>query len=168
MEEKVDRKIQEMLEQEIIEPVTGPPEWISPMVVVPKGKDDIRLCINMRYPNQAIQREHYPLPMIDTLLNKLKGAKYFSKLDITSAFYHIELHHQSRGITTFMTSRGLMRFRRLMFGINCAPEIFQRSPIGIEMKQLKMKMRLKSRKANYTLTGKDVQNRLPSQSATKL
>lgn len=126
MEDKVDAKIQEMLEQEIIEPVTGPPEWISPMVVVPKGKDKIRLCINMKYPNQAIQREHYPLPMIDTLLNKLKGSKFFSKLDITSAFYHIELHPKSRGITTFMTSRGLMRFTRLMFGINCAPKIFQR------------------------------------------
>lgn len=126
MEEKVDRKIQEMLNSDVIERVVGPPEWISPMVVVPKGKDDIRLCINMKYPNEAIQREHYPLPMIDTFLNKLRGSTLFSKLDITSAFYHIELHPESRGITTFMTSQGLMRFKRLMFGINCAPEIFQR------------------------------------------
>lgn len=126
MEDKVDMKIQQMLNNDVIEPAVGPPEWISPMVVVPKGKDDIRLCINMKYPNQAIQREHYPLPMIDTLLNKLRGSTWFSKLDITSAFHHIELHPESRGITTFMTSRGLMRFKRLMFGINCAPEIFQR------------------------------------------
>lgn len=126
MEEKVDLRIQQMLQNDVIEPAVGPPEWISPMVVVPKGKDDIRLCINMKYPNQAIQREHYPLPMIDTLLNKLRGSTYFSKLDITSAFHHIELHPESRGITTFMTSRGLMRYKRLMFGINCAPEIFQR------------------------------------------
>ncbi|XP_055543013.1 uncharacterized protein K02A2.6-like [Wyeomyia smithii] len=126
MEERVDTKIQRMLDSDVIEPVVGPSEWISPMVVVPKGKDDIRLCINMKYPNQAIQREHYPLPMIDTLLNKLRGSRIFSKLDITSAFHHIELHPESRGITTFMTSRGLMRFKRLMFGINCAPEIFQR------------------------------------------
>lgn len=126
MEEKVDQKILQMLQSDVIEPAVGPPEWISPMVVVPKGKNDIRLCINMRYPNQAIQREHYPLPMIDTLLNKLRGSTYFSKIDITSAFHHVELHPESRGITTFMTSRGLMRFKRLMFGINCAPEIFQR------------------------------------------
>lgn len=103
MEEKVDLRIQQMLQNDVIEPAVGPPEWISPMVVVPKGKDDIRLCINMKYPNQAIQREHYPLPMIDTLLNKLRGSTYFSKLDITSAFHHIELHPESRGITTFMT-----------------------------------------------------------------
>ncbi|XP_055633584.1 uncharacterized protein K02A2.6-like [Toxorhynchites rutilus septentrionalis] len=126
MEDKVNQKIQEMLETDIIEPVTGPSDWISPMVVVPKGTNDIRLCINMRYPNQAIQREHYPLPLIDTLLNKLKGATVFSMIDITSAYYHVELHPASREITTFMTSKGLMRFKRLMFGINCAPEIFQR------------------------------------------
>ncbi|XP_062557174.1 uncharacterized protein K02A2.6-like [Armigeres subalbatus] len=126
MEDKVNRKLQEMLDADIIEPVLGPSDWISPMVVVPKGSDDIRLCINMRYPNQAIQREHYPLPIIDNLLNKLKGAVVFSKLDITSAYYHVELHPESREITTFMTSKGLMRFKRLMFGINCAPEIFQR------------------------------------------
>ncbi|XP_049279570.1 uncharacterized protein K02A2.6-like [Anopheles funestus] len=126
MEDKVNKKLQEMLDADIIEPVAGPAEWISPMVVVPKGTDDIRLCINMRYPNKAIQREHYPLPLIDTLLNKMKGAKVFSKLDITSAYYHVELHPDSREITTFMTGKGLMRFKRLMFGINCAPEIFQR------------------------------------------
>ncbi|XP_055623701.1 uncharacterized protein K02A2.6-like [Toxorhynchites rutilus septentrionalis] len=114
-----------------INTVFGPSEWISPMVVVPKGTDDIRLCINMRYPNQAIQREHYPLPLIDTLLNKLKGAVVFSSIDITSAYYHVELHPTSREITTFMTGRGLMRFKRLMFGINCAPELFQRIMCGM-------------------------------------
>lgn len=126
MEEKDNQKLQEMLDADIIEAVIGPAKWISPMVVVPEGKDDIRLCINMRYPNKAIQREHYPLPMIDTLFNKLKGVKIFSKLDITSAYYHVELNPDYREITTFMSGKGLMRFKRLMFGINCAPEIFQR------------------------------------------
>ncbi|XP_055633382.1 uncharacterized protein K02A2.6-like [Toxorhynchites rutilus septentrionalis] len=126
LKEKVDAKILEMLRSDVIEPANGPAEWISPMVVVPKGKDDIRLCINMRHPNKAIQREHFPLPIIETFLNKLRGATYFSKLDITSAYHHVELHPDSRSITTFMTDRGLMRFKRLMFGRNCAPEIFQR------------------------------------------
>lgn len=126
MEEKVDAKILEMLQNDIIEPVDGPAEWISPMVIVPKGNDDVRLCINMKYPNEAIQREHYPLPVIETFLNKLRGSTVFSRLDIMSAFHHVELHPESRGITTFMSSRGLMQFKRLMFGINCAPEIFQR------------------------------------------
>ncbi|XP_062541264.1 uncharacterized protein K02A2.6-like [Armigeres subalbatus] len=123
MEEKVNQKILEMLHSDVIEPVVGPPKWISPIVV---RKHDIRLCINMKYANQAIQREHFPLPMIDTLLNKLQGSTFFSKIDLTSAFHHIELHPDSRGITTFMTNRGLMQFKRLMFGIICAAEIFQR------------------------------------------
>lgn len=131
MEKKVDDKIEEMLRSDIIEKVEGPPEWISPMVVIPKGKDDVRICINMKQPNTAILREHYPLPMIDTFLNKLKGAKFFSKLDMTSAYHHVELHPDSRDITTFMTGRGLMRFKRLLFGINAAPEMFQR--IMVEM-----------------------------------
>ncbi|XP_058458875.1 uncharacterized protein K02A2.6-like [Malaya genurostris] len=126
LENKVSQKLQEMLDADIIEPVFGPSDWISPMVVVPKGAHDIRLCIDMRYPNRAIQREHYPLPLVDTLLCKLKGAVIFSKLDITSAYYHVELHPDSREITTFITANGLMRFKRLMFGVNCAPEIFQR------------------------------------------
>uniref|UniRef100_A0A182W823 Reverse transcriptase domain-containing protein n=1 Tax=Anopheles minimus TaxID=112268 RepID=A0A182W823_9DIPT len=106
LEDKVERKIQEMLETDIIEPVKGPVDWISPMVVVPKGNDDIRICINMRGPNQAIQREHYPLPIIDTLLNKLRGSRIFSKLDITAAYHHVELHPESRDITSFMTNKG--------------------------------------------------------------
>lgn len=126
LKQKVDEKIQEMLQQDIIEPVIGPPDWISPLVIVPKGKGDVRLCVNMKFPNEAIQREHYPIPVIDTFLNELRGAKYFSRLDMTSAYYHLELHPDSRNVTTFMTNRGLMRFKRLMFGINCAPEIFQR------------------------------------------
>ena len=79
LEEKVERKIQDMLDTNIIEAVKGPVDWISPMVVVPKGKDDIRICINMRGPKQAIQREHYPLPVIDTLINKLRGSRILLK-----------------------------------------------------------------------------------------
>ncbi|XP_055625394.1 uncharacterized protein K02A2.6-like isoform X1 [Toxorhynchites rutilus septentrionalis] len=115
-----------MLRSDVIERVEGPAEWISPMVIVPKDKNDVRICINMKHPNEAIQREHYPLPVIETFLNKLRGSRVYSRLDITSAYHHVELHPESRGITTFMTGRGLMQFKRLMFGITCAPEKFQR------------------------------------------
>ncbi|XP_055527582.1 uncharacterized protein K02A2.6-like [Wyeomyia smithii] len=126
LEKKVDDKIEEMLRSDVIERVEGPADWISPMVIVPKGKDDVRICINMKHPNEAIQREHYPLPVIETFLNKLRGSKVYSRLDITSAYHHVELHPESRCVTTFMTGRGLMQFKRLMLGITCAPEIFQR------------------------------------------
>jgi hypothetical protein len=54
------------------------------------------------------------------------GAKIFSKLDIKNAFHQLELEMESREITTFITRKGLFRYKRLMFGINCAPEIFQK------------------------------------------
>lgn len=127
VERLVEEKLDLMIQMEIIEKVYGPSQWISPMLVVPKGKSDIRICVDMREPNKAIRREHYPMPIIEVFLNKLRGAKIFSRIDIQSAFHHIELDEQSRELTTFMTSRGLMRYKRLMFGLNAAPEIFQRT-----------------------------------------
>lgn len=121
LEEKVNEKIMALLRSDIIERAQGAQEWISPLVVVPKGKGDVRLCVNMKFPNEAIKREHFPLPVIETFLNKLRGARWFSKLDLTQGFHHVELHPDSRYVTTFMTGMGLMRYKRLMFGINCAP-----------------------------------------------
>ncbi|XP_073835818.1 uncharacterized protein [Musca autumnalis] len=57
LEEAVDKKIQEMLRQGIIEKVNGPSKWVSPVVVVPK-QDDIRLCVDMRRANEATKDEH--------------------------------------------------------------------------------------------------------------
>ncbi|XP_058449085.1 uncharacterized protein K02A2.6-like [Malaya genurostris] len=110
----------------IIERVTKAPEWISGMSAVPKGKNDFRLVVNMRAPNKAIKREYYRMPLIDEMRVKLHGAKYFTKLDLSNAYYHLELCKESRELTTFLSENGMFRFTRLMFGVNCAPEIFQR------------------------------------------
>ncbi|XP_062703931.1 uncharacterized protein K02A2.6-like [Aedes albopictus] len=96
------------------------------MSAVPKGKDDFRLVVNMRAPNKAIKREYFRLPLIQEMKAQLHGAKFFTKLDLTSAFYHLELAKESRDLTTFLAESGMYRFTRLMFGVNCAPEIFQR------------------------------------------
>lgn len=77
-------------------------------------------------PNKAIRRVFYPMPTMDKLAVRMAGAKFFSKLDIKSAYFHVELDEESRDLTTFMTSRGPMRFTRLAFGVNCAPEAFQK------------------------------------------
>jgi RNase H-like domain found in reverse transcriptase/Reverse transcriptase (RNA-dependent DNA polymerase)/Integrase zinc binding domain/Integrase core domain len=119
-------RLDEMEDQQIIEGVYTAPRWISGMSLVPKGKTDFRLVVNMRGPNRAILRAYYPLPTIDEMRVRLAGAKFFSKLDIKSAFYHLMLDEASRELTTFQTERGMRRFTRLMFGVNCAPEIFQR------------------------------------------
>lgn len=124
--ESARTRLQSMEDQGIIERVTSAPNWISGMSAVAKGKDDFRLVVNMRAPNRAIKREYFRLPLLDEMRVKLHGAKFFSKLDLTNAFYHLELHEDSRDLTTFLSEHGMFRFTRLMFGVNCAPEIFQR------------------------------------------
>lgn len=86
---KVDAKIEELRAQGIIEEVNGPSKWISPMVPVPK-QDDIRLCIDMRQANQAVERENYPLPTIEDFLPHLGKARFFSRLDIRHAFHQVD------------------------------------------------------------------------------
>lgn len=78
----------------------------------------------MRRVNAAVLREHHPLPTMDQLLPKIGKAKLFTKLDVKNAFHQIEIHPDSRHIRTFITSRGLYEYKRLMFGITCAPDLF--------------------------------------------
>ncbi|XP_062558173.1 uncharacterized protein K02A2.6-like [Armigeres subalbatus] len=124
--EEARRRLKQMETRGIIERVNTAPLWISGMSAVPKGKTDFRLVVNMRAPNKAIKREYFRLPLIDEMKVKLHGARFFSKLDLSDAFYHLELSEESRELTTFLSENGMYRFTRLMFGVNCAPEVFQR------------------------------------------
>ncbi|KAL7739285.1 hypothetical protein ACLKA6_002623 [Drosophila palustris] len=126
LEDKVIAKLEEALALDIIEPVMGHSPWISPMVIAFKENGDLRICIDMRLANRAILREIYPFPVFETFMNKLRGAKYFSRLDLKCAYHQLQLEEASRAITTFITPRGLFRYKWLMFGVNSAPEIFQR------------------------------------------
>lgn len=81
----------------------------------------------MRQANKAILQEKHPLPTLDDILPRLSSAKFFTKLDVKNAFHQIELGERSRFITTFITKRGLMQYTRLIFGINNAPELFQKT-----------------------------------------
>lgn len=126
LETKINKKIQELIDTDIIEPVNGPSDWVSPLVPVLKGDGDIRICVDMRQANKAIIREKYPLPTMEQLIPKFRNAKIFSKLDLKNSFHQVELSEDSRHITTFISSHGLFRYKRLMFGISCAPECFQK------------------------------------------
>lgn len=127
LEEAVNKKLDALLDSDVIEPVNNHTGWISPMVIICKPNKEIRICIDMRRANKAVLREKYPMPTIEDLLSKLKNCTIFSSLDIKQAFHQIMIKPDSRHITTFITSRGLYRYKRLMFGISCAPEIFQKT-----------------------------------------
>ncbi len=127
LREKVEKKLNELLEQDIIEEVKETPsKWISPLVVVNKPDGDIRMCVDMRRANTAIIRERHPIPTVDDVLFDMNGAKVFSKMDLKWGFHQIQLEPSSRDITTFITHKGIYRYKRLMFGITSAPEIYQK------------------------------------------
>lgn len=85
----VDAKIEELLAQGTVERVNGPSKWISPVVAVPKG-DGVRICIDMRRANEAVERENHPLPTIEDFLPHLGKAKVFSRLDVKNAFHQVQ------------------------------------------------------------------------------
>ena len=125
---KLKARLDKLLRDDIIEKVEGPTPWVSPVVIAEKGNDEIRLCVDMRRADEAIIRERYPLPVFEEILANIGNNKscIFSTLDIKSAYHQIVLTEESRVITTFVTEFGLHRYKRLMFGISCAPEMFQR------------------------------------------
>ena len=142
-----------MEQEDIIEKVEGPTPWISSLVAIPKKNGDVHLCVDMRLPNAAIQRERHPTPTIDDLVDTLNGATVlpnaaiqrerhptptiddlvdtlngatvFSKLDLRSSYHQLLLAPESRYITTFAAHEGLRRYTRLNFGTTSASEIFQ-------------------------------------------
>ena len=124
--EQVEAELKNLEELDIIERAEGPTPWVSPIVVVPK-KTGIRICVDMRAANQAIQRERHPVPTVEDLIVDLNGSTVFSKIDLNQGYHQLELEENSRGITTFATHIGLFRYKRLTFGVNSAAEIFQKS-----------------------------------------
>ena len=126
--ELVEKQIHEHLQNDIIEPAVGPTPWINNVLFVkkppPAPPGSYRLCIDMRQANKAIMRERHLIPTVDDLLAAVCDAKWFSVIDLNQAYHQLELHPESRYITTFSTHIGLFRYKRLFFGLNAAPKIF--------------------------------------------
>ena len=110
----------------IIEKVSEPTDWCSPIVVVPKSNGQVRICVDLRQLNREVNRERYVLPTLDDTASKMSGATVFTHLDLTSGYYHLMLHPDSAKLTTFITPFGRFYFKRLPFGPTSASEIFQR------------------------------------------
>lgn len=105
--------------------VTEPTEWVSSIVVSIQG-DIVCISIDPSDLNKVIKREHHPMRTTEEVISTIPEAKVFSKLDTKSGFLQIKLDEASSLFTTFNTPLGRYRWLRLLFGIKCAPEIFQR------------------------------------------
>ena len=125
MRGKVENKIKQLLELDVIERVEGPTSWISPVVAVPKENGDVRITVDMRCANTAIKQSHYPIPTLDELLTKFNACSIFSKVDLLHGYHQIQLHEDSRYITAFITHEGIFQYKRLVQGVNTAFSEYQ-------------------------------------------
>ena len=123
--EEVSGRLDQLEKQGVIEKVSAS-TWVSPLVVGRKRDGRIRLCVDMRRVNEAVITDGYPLPRIEDVLDRLSGSRVFSRLDLTDAYHQLELHPESRALTTFVSYKGLYRFRRVNFGLASAGPAFQR------------------------------------------
>ena len=130
--ERVQRKLEEMTTDGIIEQVNQPTDWVSSMLVVSKpsteadGESKICICLDRRDLNVAIKCAHFPMPTIEEIATRVHGAKVFSVFDASNGFWQVELDKESSFLTTFNTLFGRYRWKRTPFGIKSAPEIWQR------------------------------------------
>ena len=125
---QVEKKLEQLENEGIVERAEGPTPWVSPIIVVPNPHkpNEIRICVDMRALNKAIIRERHIIPTIDDVVHDLNGCKVFSKIDLNQGYHQIPLHPDSKPLTTFSTHIGLFRYKRLNFGLSCAAEIFQK------------------------------------------
>jgi hypothetical protein len=118
--------LERMVSLEIIEPVKEPTEWVNAMHVVVKP-NKLRICLDPRNLNQAIRREHFKLPTREEISAKFANCQVYSKLDASKGFWQMKLDEESSKLCTFITPWGRFKYKRLPFGISCAPEIYHRT-----------------------------------------
>ncbi|CAM8917280.1 unnamed protein product [Rhodiola kirilowii] len=141
--EIVQKEIEKLLDADVIYPISDS-QWVSPVHVVPKKsgitveedaegnmvttriKNGWRMCIDYRKLNAVTRKDHFPLPFIDQMLDRLAGKPYFCFLDGFSGYNQIPIAPEDQEKTTFTCPFGTFAFRRMSFGLCNAPGTFQR------------------------------------------
>ena len=120
----VKEEIDKMLAKDVIEPSDSP--WASPIVLVKKKDGSVRFCIDYRKLNDVTVKDAYPLPNIEDNIDALKGAKWFSTLDLASGYWQVAMDENDRAKTAFCTKYGLFQWKVMPFGLCNAPSTFER------------------------------------------
>ncbi|CAM8877014.1 unnamed protein product [Rhodiola kirilowii] len=141
--EIVHKEIQKLLDANVIYPISDS-RWVSPVHVVPKKtritveenaegkmvtmrvKNSWRMCIDYRKLNAVTRKDHFPLPFIDQMLDRLAGKPFFCLLDGFSGYNQIPIAPEDQEKTTFTCPFGTFAFRRMTFRLCNAPGAFQR------------------------------------------
>nr|GEX71427.1 reverse transcriptase domain-containing protein [Tanacetum cinerariifolium] len=139
----IKKEVKKLLDAGLIYPISDSP-WVSPVHCVPKKggmtviKNDEnkliptrlvtgwRVCINYRKLNEATRKDHFPLPFMDQMLERLAGNEYYCFLDGFSGYFQIPIDPKDQEKTTFTCPYGT-----LAFGLCNAPGTFQRCMMAI-------------------------------------
>ncbi|KAG9458839.1 hypothetical protein H6P81_003347 [Aristolochia fimbriata] len=148
LQEVVKKEVIKLLDAGIIYPISDS-AWVSPVQVVPKKGGTIvilnenneliptrivtgwRVCIDYRKLNAATRKDHFPLPFIDQMLERLAGNKFYCFLDGYSGYFQIPIAPEDQEKTTFTCLYGTFAYRRMPFGLCNAPTTFQRCMMAL-------------------------------------
>ncbi|GKB64083.1 DNA-directed DNA polymerase [Tanacetum coccineum] len=148
VQDVVKNEIVKLLDSGLIYPISDS-SWVSPIHVVPKkggmtvvlnDNNELipsrtvtgwRVCIDYRKLNDATRKDHFPLPFIDQMLERLCGNEYYCFLDGFSGFFQIPIAPEDQEKTTFTCPYGTFAYRRMPFGLCNAPATFQRCMTAI-------------------------------------
>ena len=119
----MEEQVKDLLAQGFIRPSASP--YSTPILFVPKKDGRWRMCINYRVLNNQAIKDQFPLPHIDSILERLCQASMFMKLDLASGYHQIAMEETCIQKTTFCTNRGHFKFVIMPFGLCNAPATFQ-------------------------------------------
>jgi hypothetical protein len=122
-QDELDKFLAENLKKGYIRPSQSP--MASPFFFVDKKDGKLRPCQDYRYLNDWTIKNAYPLPLISDIMDKLQGAKYFTKLDVRWGYNNIRIKKGDEWKAAFKTNRGLFEPTVMFFGMTNSPATFQ-------------------------------------------
>ena len=108
-------EIEMLLDYVMIEPSKSP--WACGVVMTKKKGGQLKFCCDFRYLNAVTINDAYPIPRIDESLSKLGDAKFFTTLDLSSAFWQVPLRKKDREKTGFACELGMYQWKRMPFAL---------------------------------------------------